>query len=555
VISTDSDPSARSGAGVALLAIALAGLLAYSNSFHNDFVWDDVSSVLIHQHVHDPAMLFQLFREDQHAFGQGQGNFYRPLVSVSFMIDYQVATGLGRYEPSPFVFHLTNLLWHIAAAWFLFALLRRLGASWLVCAAVPMLYVVHPLHTEAVTYISGRADPMAGALMFAGLTLATLARVSPRGIAAAVLGLVCFVAALLSKESAMIFPVLLFLVILAQPGVRLPARRLPWAMLLASLIILGVYVWLRATVLDFGSDSGAPQTTFWGRLLEVLQAFGTYIRLIFWPTDLHMERTLTGYTWLNTVWGGLVLVASLGLLAVALLRGWRLAAFGMAWFFVSWLPISGIFPLNAPLAEHWLYVPLAGFITALLDVIARALYRPAYQGGMLGALAVLSLVLLAMTLERNRDWRDNVTLFRATLAQNPQSTRVHFNLAVTYEDLTGNLIGARRHYETILDIYAQRKTAAEQEMFWEEELNAHLSLGKIYLQQQRYDLAAQHFVTLLRLQPTEQHRALMGSAAFGLGQYFLAVGDQQRAVDAMEQAIELWPELAGEVARVLRQTV
>ena len=71
--------------------VLVAGVLAYGNSFLGEFVWDDASSILLHEHVRDPAKFGQLFREDQHPFGRGQGNFYRPLLASSFMVDCVVA--------------------------------------------------------------------------------------------------------------------------------------------------------------------------------------------------------------------------------------------------------------------------------------------------------------------------------------------------------------------------------------------------------------------------------------------------------------------------------
>ena len=70
------------------VAVCLLGTVAYVNTFDGEWVWDDASSVLLHQHVQDPSKLFQLFQEDQHAFGRGDGNFYRPLLSVTFMLDF-----------------------------------------------------------------------------------------------------------------------------------------------------------------------------------------------------------------------------------------------------------------------------------------------------------------------------------------------------------------------------------------------------------------------------------------------------------------------------------
>ena len=149
------------------VAVCLVGWAAYWNTFSGDFVWDDASSVLLNEHIQDPSFLGQLFREDQHAFGRGQGNFYRPLVNVSFMADYAVAKRPGA-DPAVFPFHVTNTLWHVAAALLLLGLLTAAGAPRFVRAAVPLIYVAHPLHTEAIAYISGRADPMSAAFLFAG---------------------------------------------------------------------------------------------------------------------------------------------------------------------------------------------------------------------------------------------------------------------------------------------------------------------------------------------------------------------------------------------------
>lgn len=150
-----------------VLVLLLTCAIAYINTLDGEWVWDDASSVLLHEHVQQPDHLLQLFREDQHAFGRGQGNFYRPLVSVSFMVDYYLAGGpspetYGKQalpEVSPLLFHISNMFWHYCAALALLLLLHVLEAPRFVRGLVPLLFVVHPLHTEAVAYISeiGRA--------------------------------------------------------------------------------------------------------------------------------------------------------------------------------------------------------------------------------------------------------------------------------------------------------------------------------------------------------------------------------------------------------------
>ena len=122
---------------------------------------------------------------------------------------------------------------------------------------------------------------------------------------------------------------------------------------------------------------------------------------------------------------------------------------------------------------------------------------------------------------------------------------------MTYEDLLGNLPGARRHYEQVLALYAAKKPESDKATYWGEELGAHLSLGNIYLEQRRYDLAGPHYEVLTKLVESDAYRAMMGAASLGLAQCQIAVGDP-KAMESIQKAIALQPELRSEAARILR---
>ena len=551
----------------AVTAICLASVLCYVNTFSGEFVWDDVSSVLMHKHVQDPSKLLQLFKEDQHAFGRGQGNFYRPLVSVSFMVDYlfskpsSVEGASGPQGPAlaPFAFHMSNMIWHALAALMFFALAARMGAPRFVQLAAPLLYVSHPLHTEAVAYISGRADPMSAAFMFAALCFAFRKGSTRRQVIGSALCCLCFVLAVISKESALILPVVLFLaIILFREKGELPEatdRARPLPSLVGILVILAGYAALRATVLNFGSDTAPRDVSTGQRILEVGQAFALYLKLIFVPTGLHMERVLDGSPgWLAGV-GYVLLLVCLIAFAGAWLRGQRRIAFGIGLFLVGWFPVSGIIPLNAPMAEHWMYVPLAGFIWALVEMFWLAL------GSRVPALAytltyAAFAVLVALTVQRNLDWRSNEALYLSTLKYNPDSARIQYNLAVTYQDLLDNPFGARRHYEEVLALYAKKKAGmqfdAKTEPFWDEELESHLYLGQLFMNDQRFDKAAPHFGMVLRVNPDERNRWMLATASLGLGQCMLAAGRPDDARKYIEQAGAIDPACKPEADRMLQ---
>lgn len=555
---------------IALGVIAL-GFFVYANTLRNEFVWDDASSILLHQTVQDPSSVLQLFQEDQHAYAGGQGNFYRPLLAVTFMVDFWLSysgptiaeSNAVTTELSPFLFHVDSIVWHCLAAVFLLLVLTNFGAPLVVRAMVPVLYVVHPLHTEAVAYISGRADSMSAAFMFAGLYCATIDATGKRAWALSGGVLACFVAGLLSKESSFIFPGLLVLAYWAHNRVRESGwRPHQWATMVGTGLALGIYGLLRtgSGPLNFGSDSQAPSTSFGERIIETVQSFAYYVQLLFHPTNLHMERTLTDATGATTVFGLVSLGVIVAIGVAAIVRKQYRMVLAAAWFLLTWLPISGLFPLNAPMAEHWMYVPMGGFLWLLLELLmvvvptrlpenARTVY--VYAGVVL--LCNWCIHLAMVSVERNPDWRSNTAIYEATLRENPKSSRVNYNLAVTYQDLLGNKSGAKRHYRDVLALHQEKKVAngTDTAQLWDEEIQSHFSLGQLYLEEKRYAEASSHFGVLGGMTPNAGNRDILGLSLYGLGQCFLYTGDRARAEEFFGKAVSVVPELESEIRGLL----
>ncbi len=550
------------------LAVSLVCCAAYVNTMEGDWVWDDASSVLLHKHVQDLGQFFQLFREDQHAFGRGQGNFYRPLVAASFMSDYFFSGGShpddAAEEPeasdvSPVLFHLTNLLLHLAAALLLWRLLCGLGSPRPVQVLVPLIYVVHPLHTEAVAYISGRADMMSAAALFAALCFVNLSFRPGKSIFGLVASAVCFVLGLLSKESSLIYPVLLVVLLPVMAaktsGDENHGRPSRFQMLLPVMVaaaILAVYLLLRSTLLRFAEGTASIPASFPQRLYETMQALGLYLKLLFVPVHLHMERVLDT----EPSWYAVLGIGFLAALVVAIIWSWRTGnkriAAGFSWFLVSWLPVSGIFPLNAPMAEHWMYVPMAGFWWAVIEVVFALFRAPLARRVLYIVLVGLVVLFAGMTARRNLDWRDNVTLFRSTLERNPNSARVHFNLAVTYEDIEHNYAGARRHYERYLELQARRRAQLPGQAFaLDEEVEARLSLGEVLMGLQEYQEAVGVFAPLVQLADMEAWKSAAAFASLNTAEAMLALGEISQSNAYFDRAIRLDPKLMNTIENIL----
>ncbi|MCC6142177.1 MAG: tetratricopeptide repeat protein [Candidatus Hydrogenedentes bacterium] len=202
------------------------------------------------------------------------------------------------------------------------------------------------------------------------------------------------------------------------------------------------------------------------------------------------------------------------------------------------------------MAEHWMYVPMAGFWWAFMELLALAAKRESIRRVAVGVVTLLAVVFLHQTITRNQDWHNNEKIFRATLAENPNTVRIHTNLAVTYDFLQGNYPGAARHYQAVIAFYGAQKTNPD--ALLPDEISARLSLAEMYLFQQKYSEALPLFGSLTPLAQQEAMKADGARATLGVGQCYLGLGDYPRAVQSMQQALSLDPSLAATYRNLMR---
>ncbi len=155
-----------------------------------------------------------------------------------------------------------------------------------------------------------------------------------------------------------------------------------------------------------------------------------------------------------------------------------------------------------------------------------------------GLTFLLFVSLLGLAVDRNRDWHSNETIFCATVAENPDTARVHYNLAVTYEDLLHNYPGARRHYERALLLYARQRPPGSRQLL-DAEVEIALSLGRVLLREGAYSEAIPHLVRGASAGSGDPMSASRGAEA--LGQAFLALGYVGQANAYLQQAALMAP--------------
>ncbi len=438
--STDSSPTlARTLLGG--LLILAACLLAYAPVLRGKFLWDDLYLVGANPFFKSPRFILEVFRH--YLFLDSFSLYYRPVQNLSYILDYAV------WNRNEFGYHLSNILFHAACAFLLFLLVRRClramppeGASPLFIDAtafsVGLLWAVHPIHNAAVAYVSGRADSIAMMFALAGWLLFSNEISGWRRTAALVLAPLCVLAALCAKEIAFIW-IALFVIHLFGFERRLPLRS-KLAAVATLLAVFAIYLVLRHLPGSRAAQVGVTAPPFADRVILMLRALGDYASLIFWPGNLHMERAVwnapdyrnLGAWQLNLRAEYLSLV---GLLAIAAfifacsspLPGRKIRILGVSWFVLGFLPISNLFPLNAQVAEHWIYMASAGFLLMLAGFASAIPSR--FHRALAAALPLALLALGIRTACRAADWADPETFYRQTIAAGGFPERVSLNLA------------------------------------------------------------------------------------------------------------------------------
>ena len=425
----------------ACLLLIVLSLAVHAPALHGPYIWDDQTLIVRNPLIKSPLLLAENFRH--FLFADGFSSHYRPIQSVSFLLDYLV------WKNDTLGFHLTNVLLHLGSAILLYFLLRRLlplllsRSEWrhresfqsATALLIALVWVVHPVHSAAVDYISGRADSLAFLFATGGWLLFLRASESPRR---SIRGVLYFLAAisgelsLLSREIGLIW-LLLFsghLVFLA----RNLNRKQRAGALLCCLVLAVAYLGLRQ--LPEPRSGPAPHSS-WPlsiRATLMVRAMGDYARLMFWPANLHMERSVFGDERSANASELTALAIGGGALLVAFACGcWRsgrgraLRILGAIWFLLAILPVSNLVELNATVAEHWLYLPSVGFLLFLAGCVAELNERQQRFAVVLVCAGVFAGS--ARGFLRSDDWADPESFYRRTLAAGGNSVRLRTNLA------------------------------------------------------------------------------------------------------------------------------
>lgn len=548
-----------------IMLILLLGFIAYSNTFHVPFQFDDEPVI-----VENPIVRNLHYFVEPSKAQQFTGLFEYPSFKKRYIGYLTFALNYKLHGLSLTGYHIVNLFIHICNSLLLYLLViltfrtPALSTSHLqdhaysVAAFTALLFVCHPMQTQAVTYIWQRVTSLASLFSVLSLvayvqwrhstSLMSSSTVAPRGSAGMKalpwygLSLLSSVLAMKTKETAFMLPVTITLyefLFFKKGGIK---RRmfclfpLLLTMLIIPLTLLDIG-WPPGEFFDHVGEEirGSTSLSRWHYLLAEFRVMVTYIRLIFLPVNQNLDYDYPRYFSLfeTPVLMSLLFLVSLAGIGVFVLYRYRhtashsrLISFGIFWFFIHLSLESSIIPLNNVIFEHRMYLPSAGIFLLISSgafMAARAM-KDRWKGAertVFRALAVIVAVLTVLTFMRNSVWMDEVTLWLDVVSKSPNKPRGHNNLGNAYRK-KNMLVKAEQHFMTALKIEPDHYLA----------LN---NLGHVLYLKGNIDGAITYYQRAIALKP--------GNAKVhnNLGKAYGARGELDKAIEHLQRAIEMKP--------------
>ncbi|MCK5944403.1 MAG: tetratricopeptide repeat protein, partial [Planctomycetes bacterium] len=455
-------------------ALAVAALAVYAPALGGDWLWDDTDWIRDNEQLRSWGGLWRIW------FEPGAVIQYYPLTYTTWWLDHHV------WGLSTVALHVENVLLHAGNALLFGLLLRRLALPGAVLAA--LVFLVHPVHAESVAWMVERKNVLSGAFYLGTCHLwcAHLQRPSPASLTAA---LGCFLLALLAKTATLMLPVTLFAIAWWQRRSLAAATRrlLPFVALTLVFAVVTIVRERGEGAVGHDWDLSLP-----ARVALLGQVVAVYAGKLLAPFDLSFSYakwpiaagTVSG--WLPTV--ALMLACAASLRAR---RPWALAAACALWIYVAnLLPVSGLvdyyYLRYAFTADHFQYLPSLGPI-ALLCCGGAALLRGARAGVVVAAAIVVGLAV--MTWQRAAIYQDVETLWRATIASEPDAWLAHANLGNLLDERDGPGAGLAHHRRAV-EIYPDA-------------FESNNALGNHAARAGRFDEAQRHFDRALVARPDD----------------------------------------------------
>lgn len=534
-----------------LLVIATAALVYYP-TLDNEFVWDDHAFIAENENIHSLGNIPSFFTHDVEGL-------YRPVRTVFYALSYAI------FGLHPFWYHLQALLIHVIASVLVFYIILRLADSRFIAFAASLIFAVHPVHAEAIAFITASFDQIAIIFYLAAFLL--YIKTSRKGKLVNMdqyyLALFFFILAAFSSEIALTLPLVIVVYDWLFVEGHYKALKEKLRFYIPFFAALAGYLVIR--FLFIGVIARAPVDTvsqYFLGLLTFTKVIVGYLYVLFYPKNLAIERTVPFAASITE----LAVLISIAVIAILLSIAYyfrhrnKLVTFSILFFFITLLPVSNIIPIQRFIAEAYLYLPMLGFALVASVAVHYLLKNIAeHRKGM----AVLIIVLLMIpysigTVKRNEVWQDDMTLWKQAVIDSPYSSKAHANYGLLLQQ-AGQLKDAEQHYLQAIQLNPYREAVyfnlgTLYERTGRHELaakaynvsvslnpgfaDAHTNLGLVYGKLNQSELALSHLIAAIELNPNNAVYHL------NLGSFYNTMNESDLALQEFRLALKLNPKLA-----------
>ncbi len=505
------------------LVIAIVSFLVYYNALNNDFVFDDESVVQNNQSILTLANIPKFFTAEE-GFHKVIGRYYRPVVSSLYAVDYAI------WGMNPFGFHLTNVIIHVIASLLLLMVLMKLFGDYkngLLAALIgALIFAVHPIHTEAVSWISGRTDSLATLFFFLSFLFYVKYSEEDNNKKFLVISLIAYFVGLLSKEMIVTMPVLLFLYdfFFKKRNIEWFKKNLmPYILFIAlTIVFVGIRYIVLKDVVDrttymyfYGEDTATV-------IFTMLKSVPVYFKLLLFPVNLlyHYNGVLPDSHSIGDVkviLSALFVIVMLAV-SVSLYKKYNEVSFSILFFFVSLFPVMNIIPTMNFIAERFLYLSSFALSAIISFVIVRYLNEK-NKSSLVTFFLLIVIIFSYLTYVRNTEWKNNETLYMTADGKDGSVLLVN----------AGNMYANKKNYDEAEKRYRRAIEIRDNSVL------AHHNLGLIFLLKGNLDSAEIKFkkgITIDSLSP---------DGYFQLSNIYQQKGRIPEAIAALEKLQKIVP--------------
>lgn len=507
----------KSWGAYALIAVIIFAV--YSQTLFHNIVYLDDNTFVTEQHNYNQNLsnLPMVFEED--VFHKSTREiYYRPILRVSFMFDAQ----FGGETTNIFMSHLSNIIIHIFAISLLFRLLIKLSIKKETALSFALIFGVHPLTTHVVSWIPGRNDSLLAIFTFASFIF-FLNYLEQRKWRHYLWHLIFFAAALWTKETAMVIPIILMLYVLIRKDLgelKKNYRQYLWQTP-GWVLLLVFYFASRYSVFSTLSVNG--KLNIFSSIYENLPSLIPTIGKIFLPFNLSVVPILED---MSITYGSITLIFFITYFILSKDKDYRMIIFGTGWFLIFIvLTLANTTGFVPNFFENRIYLPMFGFIFILLGMGKIKFFENLLYKKHITILTIVVILGLAtITIHRNQYYKNEISFWQNAVETSPNYAFNHNGLAIAHYR-NDDLDKAEVEFKNALEL----KNG--------EELTTHYVYGVLLVKQNRFAEAEKEFKKELAIDPYYYN------AHFGLGTIYYNLGLLKEAKKEMENALNINPSL------------